>query len=222
MKSPTSLTHSKLRYDAYEPPSTSASLRIGRKQNLSPRSKMSELKALRSPSSASVSTATGRDVGDRTPGASTPLESVPSTGTPTGISVDPLLSASLTDIIDEASSSKVLGPLIALDSPFIAEPLVDVKESTLSNSGIGTPPYVSANTSLRASPEPKGEFEELWNVMAVDERVRGSRGWYDGSGEDAVRQLQSLGLKMDVVSEDVDPFIGACSHFVWRRMCWTY
>ena len=104
--------------------------------------------------------------------------------------------------------------LLSLDSPFLSEPLVDLKErettddsepppKPLTASG-GTPPYVSATTSLRTSPEPGQNFEALWRELDASS----ARGWCEDTVDVVVLRLQGLGLRMDVLDPDIAPFEG--------------
>ena len=205
-KSPAPLAQSKLRYDAYAPPTAGVSMRLGRARNHSSLSPTMELKVLRSPSSASVSTTTGREVEDRTPGASTPMspDEKPATQRPSSIAMP-----------SKASSSKASDPLIALDSPFMSEPLVDMNNSI----GTGnTPPYVSANTSLRATPEPGIDYEELWVSMVTDERVKTNRGWYEGAVEEALLELEDRVRHAAEKWSRSEPVLDCALRPSWRRL----
>lgn len=92
--------------------------------------------------------------------------------------------------------------LLSINSPFLAEPVVEGLPS----------PYVSASTSLRNSPEPdhREVFETLWHVFETGTKAVNARGWYEETVEHAVRLLQGLGIKMDVVPVDDFPFEGTC------------
>lgn len=72
--------------------------------------------------------------------------------------------------------------LIALDSPFISEPPVDSQAS----SGVEV------------------DFESVWNRL----QHANLRGWCDSPIEVAVRRLQGLQRKMQVISTEAVPFIG--------------
>ena len=118
--------------------------------------------------------------------------------------------------------------MIALDSPFLSEPLTDTPnasesvqltkpaqaiEVTASRdlSSSQPSPYVSANTSLRATPEPdNGQvFETLWETFSPELNRHSVRGWYEKLVEEAVRQLQKKpNVQMDVISGEQTPFLG--------------
>lgn len=86
-------------------------------------------------------------------------------------------------------------------------------ESTLSKGATSSQPspYVSANTSLRTTPEPENSlsFEGFWNTSAPDSGGIGARGWCEDLVENVIRKLQALpGVRMDVISGDLGPFMG--------------
>lgn len=123
--------------------------------------------------------------------------------------------------------------MIALDSPFLSDPFVNppspssfhskdpsytgdpapLMESTLSKGATSSQPspYVSANTSLRTTPEPENSlsFEAFWNTSAPDSGGISARGWCEDLVENVIRKLQALpGVRMDVISGDLGPFMG--------------
>ena len=113
--------------------------------------------------------------------------------------------------------------LIALDSPFLSEPLVDASlnendegskkpaqsialEQSMLSTASTTEAYVSASTSLRSSLEiPLGaRFEEMWKTS---EKVK-ARGWSEDAVDVVMRRLQGAGMQMDVLDADDAPFEG--------------
>ncbi|KAF5385880.1 hypothetical protein D9615_002371 [Tricholomella constricta] len=83
-------------------------------------------------------------------------------------------------------SIEELGPrvdLIALDSPFVSDP---------SDTASGT----DADDELN--------FKDVWESTEEGD----ARGWYNESIDNAVRRLQGSGLRLQVISVDVPPFIG--------------
>lgn len=123
--------------------------------------------------------------------------------------------------------------MIALDSPFLSDPFVNppspssfhskdpsytgdpapLMESTLSKGATSSQPspYVSANTSLRTTPEPENSlsFETFWNTSAPESGGISARGWCEDLVENVIRKLQALpGVRMDVISGDLGPFMG--------------
>ncbi|KAI5124394.1 hypothetical protein M0805_008279 [Coniferiporia weirii] len=209
-----SLSQSKLRYDAYAPPSINSLGRFGRNHGHGASSATSEQSSIRSPSRAS-------DIAPSDPNVIADLTRTVTAGELTlamrsGMSLDGMSpregrrirESEKVSVITTRSDApaKPAVPLVTLDSPFASEPLVDVADRP------GTPsassPYVSASASLRTTPEPEPSFEEMWSVLTVNENAFSARGWCDDPMDVAVRRLQSIGLWMDVVPADVPPFEG--------------
>lgn len=85
--------------------------------------------------------------------------------------------------------------LIALDSPFIADP---------------PDPLVSEDPSTSSQ---SIDFESIWNSL----ESCNSRGWCERSSDDVVRLLQKLQLRLRVVSADQLPFKGRISFILPRH-----
>ena len=84
------------------------------------------------------------------------------------------------------SSQAERADLIALDSPFIADPpdpILPKDQEALSQSI---------------------DFKSMWNSLDNFN----SRGWCERSSDDVVRLLQKLRLKLQVISSDQEPFKG--------------
>ncbi|KAL5495678.1 hypothetical protein ACEPAI_1141 [Sanghuangporus weigelae] len=214
-----SLLHSRLRYDAYAPPlPPPASIRLHRIHSQS--STSSNRSSNRASSRASKSRITVDDdaelaktvtAGELTLAAGTENEFTDAYRSKK--SKIPSLEHSTRNLKLTDEATNVSTSLLSLDSPFLPEPLVDLKDSVaevsapppkpLTASG-GTPPYVSASTSLRTSPEPGQNFEALWSELDAFS----SRGWCEDAADVVVRRLQGLGLRMDVLEADVLPFEG--------------
>ncbi|KAL5535126.1 hypothetical protein ACEPAF_3220 [Sanghuangporus sanghuang] len=209
------LSHSKLRYDAYAPPPPT-SIRLHRIHSQS--STSSHRSSNRASSRASNSRITVDDdaelaktvtAGELTlaAGAENEFTNVYRSKK----SKIPSLEHSTRNVKLTDEATNVSTNLLSLDSPFLPEPLVDLKDRVmevslpkpLTASG-GTPPYVSASTSRRTSPEPGQNFEALWSELDAFS----SRGWCEDAVDVVVRRLQGLGLRMDVLEADVLPFEG--------------
>ncbi|KAL5534648.1 hypothetical protein ACEPAG_1111 [Sanghuangporus baumii] len=213
------LSHSKLRYDAYAPPlPPPTSIRLHRIHSQS--STSSNRSSNRASSRASNSRITVDDdaelaktvtAGELTLAAGAGNEFTNAYRSKK--SKMPSLEHSTRNLTLTDEATNVSTSLLSLDSPFLPEPLVDLKDSmaeisarppkSLTASG-GTPPYVSASTSLRTSPEPGQNFEALWSELDVFS----ARGWCEDAVDVVVRRLQGLGLRMDVLEADVLPFEG--------------
>ena len=121
--------------------------------------------------------------------------------------------------IGVSRKAKSPSDLLSIDSPFLPEPLVDINVSVEANTAAlpsatsGTPPqasspYVSASASLRTSPEPGQNFEELWSELGSVDGAFSARGWCEDAVDVVVRKLQGLEIRMDVLDVDVPPFRG--------------
>ncbi|KAF9445900.1 ARM repeat-containing protein [Macrolepiota fuliginosa MF-IS2] len=97
---------------------------------------------------------------------------------PGGSNVDDLVGSAFTSRVD----------LIALDSPFVEEPLREDED---------------------ADTQQELDFENIWN--AIEDQQYGVRGWSEASMDSAIGQLQGIdGHRLRVISIDMSPFIGMC------------
>ncbi|KAH8120666.1 hypothetical protein DFH11DRAFT_82507 [Phellopilus nigrolimitatus] len=209
--STSSSSQNKLRYEAYAPPSTNPVTMLGRNYSHSVSSATSRQSSKRSTSRVSSAKTDGSKAGSeltRTVTAGELTLAMASGKEPDRVSSRE--KGKIHDLGDTnghftsgAAPTKPAMNLMALDSPFLTEPLVDVD-------GPPTPPspYVSANASLRTTPEPEPTFEEVWSALISDASTFSARGWCDHAVDVAVRRLQGIGLRMDVVPVDVAPFKG--------------
>lgn len=216
------LSQSKLRYDAYAPPPTSSGSRLGRAHS---HSSTASGRSSNRPSSRASSTRSGSArPGSRGVDAETDLAQTVTAGElalavgggskfarPPDNKVKEMRRPESEQVIQPVEKnnvpSKAASNLIALDSPFLSEPLVDVFDQAPATPPISSP-YVSANTSLRTSPERGPSFEELWSALVANENTFSARGWYDDASDIAVRRLQSLRMRMEVLPADVAPYEG--------------
>lgn len=162
----------KLRYEAYEPPKPAPRLR---------RYSSSSSRASDDGSSKFVGESQDGLARTITPGdlalASRRDLKTMSTGSPA-----PANSLPVVQILDEDDSATRVD-LIALDSPFVSEPMQPI------------------SAVLEAS-EP--DFETVWNRLAD----HNARGWCEASIDAVVRRLQGVQRRLKVISEDQDPFKG--------------
>jgi hypothetical protein len=74
------------------------------------------------------------------------------------------------------------------------------------------PPSSSIDSSTFG---PAQAFEAIWSADADEAQFKSARGWLEEPIEEAVRRLQEMGLRVDVVEAGVEPFRGGfCCHFL--------
>ncbi|THH05135.1 hypothetical protein EW145_g5015 [Phellinidium pouzarii] len=180
--STSSLSQSKLRYDAYAPPPVSPPGRFGRIHSHSTSSAASGRSSIRSSSRAS-------NTGQSDRGGDADLMRTVTAGELTLAVASGLNIQSFSDEkgklhkpenpenvpVNSEVATKLGSSLITLESPFTTEPLVDMAES------LGTPPASSP-------------FEELWFVLAADEHAFGTRGWCDDPVDIAICLPSKVGI----------------------------
>lgn len=136
------------------------------------------------------------------------------------------------------SKQKQMSNLIALDSPFLSEPLVDADiephpskpfhntsptlapalDQSMHSTASTTEPYVSASTSLRSSFEgSRVDFAEMWEASTQTNGGFRGRGWSEDTVEHVMRRLHDAGMQMDVLAVDDAPFEGEILRYDLER-----
>jgi len=164
-----------LRYDAYEAPPPARRL-----TSRSPPQHRSRSSApARSPSQVSVDSLSSDYVDPEMAKTMTAGDLALMPSEVRNLDYSPFLNAEVSHLAERAD-------LIALDSPFIADP---------------------PDPSIRDDPSTSSQsidFESIWNSL----ESCNSRGWCERSSDDVVRLLQKLQLRLRVVSADQPPFKG--------------
>jgi hypothetical protein len=210
----------KLRYEAYTPPPTSFSPRLGRRHSSGDSSIRASSRTSRAYSEDQEELARTVTPGELTLAAATGMNA-PLPKSP------PKKKVHTPSVVEKKHTPN----LISLDSPFLSEPLVEPASSPPLDHSVASiqgtvattsSAYVSANASLRTSPEPDAgaesdvlvdrnpwigigkRFEDLWDS---DERLSSKgRGWSENAMDGLLRRLQSLGMRTEVLPVDVCAF----------------